>query len=435
MGLIPEPLASMQGADAEYARRILQGGPGTLETYTLQARTRRTRDAFALAASHGHLHSGALLSRLAYEQSRPSISKQSPKQYFDPRALVSLARITASQAATAEEHYEAVGIYKKVLTWWSSDILGRQDRLVFLESLAWLGFRRDVEKYGRILKIARFDRNQMDLLLANAIKRGGRVGQSSLSDEWLNHANAMYRRDRIETFSFAPGSGALFDRILSGPAEHVMEGPLVTVIVPTFDSGTRIDTALRSIVNQTWRRLEILVMDDNSPDDNDPYLTAWALRDPRIRVHKMPSNGGTYRARNFAVKYLATGDLVTVHDDDDWSHPRKIQTQVEHLLANPDEPANMSLLSRATDDLLFARINNNPIFSQPNYSSLMFWRERVIRDIGYWDLVNRSADAEFIDRLKSYYGRAVSTAGTSALSFLRVREGSLTAGEISRGYI
>lgn len=419
--------------DQEYARRALEAGPGNLETFSLQANARGTRSALALAASGGRLGWSDLRKTLSIAAKTQGVSVRN--EMLDHRPLLALARIEANQARSGEETECAVLLFKSALSLAGSNAFSRADRLMFTEALADLGHARDLERYLRLLRVERYDRNQAPLLRANALLKQSGVPVGPDSTAWLDLVNEKYRFDGIETIGIAPGLGSPFDRILAGPAERVVGGPLVTVIVPTYNSGPRIDTALRSITHQTWQNLEILVMDDASPEENDRYLTRWAERDPRVRVHKMEQNGGTYASRNFALEHLANGDLVTVHDDDDWSHPRKIQVQVEHLIANPNCVANMSLLSRATDSLRFTRINNNPVFAQRNYSSLMFWRERVIGQVGYWDRANRSADAEFIDRLGAAYGSPVATAGRCVLSFLRVREDSLTSGEISRGYI
>src|SRR5699024_3745090 len=122
------------------------------------------------------------------------------------------------------------------------------------------------------------------------------------------------------------------------------------------------------------------------------------------------------------------------HDDDDWSHGDKIATQVQHLIGNPEIPGNMSAHVRVTEDLKFIRINNNPVLSQANFSSLMVHR-RTFDKIGPWDTVNRGADSEFRDRLVKYYGQPVSVLNEVPLSFTRTWEGSLTSGEMSRGFV
>ena len=144
-------------------------------------------------------------------------------------------------------------------------------------------------------------------------------------------------------------------------------------------------------------------------------------------------NLGAYPARNAALE-VATGEFVTVHDDDDWSHPQKIEIQAKHLVENPGVRANMTRHARASESLVFTRINNNPSYAQPNFSSLMV-RRAVFDEIGSWDNVNRGADAEFRDRLVQAYGDPVEVLKSVPLSFTRTHSASLTSGEISRGYI
>src|SRR5699024_7724617 len=122
----------------------------------------------------------------------------------------------------------------------------------------------------------------------------------------------------------------------------------------------------------------------------------------KIRVVRQKENLGAYCARNVGLS-VAEGEYITVHDDDDWSHGDKIATQVQHLIGNPEIPGNMSAHVRVTEDLKFIRINNNPVLSQANFSSLMVHR-RTFDKIGPWDTVNRGADSEFRDRLVKYYG-------------------------------
>jgi hypothetical protein len=192
---------------------------------------------------------------------------------------------------------------------------------------------------------------------------------------------------------------------------------------------------MRSILGQSYRHLEVLIMDDCSSLAESHRIKRWEQRDARVRVVRLAENGGTYRARNTALTSHAEGDLFTVHDDDDWSHPRKIEKQVKHLLAHPQELANVSQQTRATPELLFARINSNPRLVQPNYSSLMFWRKPLVEQLGFWDELNRAADAELFNRIIAHTGRRTSVVGKSPLSFLRIRDGSLTSGELARGYL
>ena len=93
------------------------------------------------------------------------------------------------------------------------------------------------------------------------------------------------------------------------------ESPLVTVIVPVYKVEQYLDDCLESIVSQTYRNLQIIVVDDGSPDGCPAMCDAWAQRDSRIQViHK--ENGGLSSARNAAFP-CTNGEYITFVDSDD----------------------------------------------------------------------------------------------------------------------
>ena len=92
--------------------------------------------------------------------------------------------------------------------------------------------------------------------------------------------------------------------------------PLISVIIPVYNVEAYLDECVRSVVNQTYRNLEILLVDDGSTDRSGVLCDAWAARDPRIRViHK--ANGGLSDARNAGLED-ASGELFSFVDSDDW---------------------------------------------------------------------------------------------------------------------
>lgn len=98
--------------------------------------------------------------------------------------------------------------------------------------------------------------------------------------------------------------------------EQQMNTPLITVIVPVYKVEDTLDRCLESIVNQTYRNLEIILVDDGSPDNCPAMCDAWAGKDNRISViHQQ--NGGVGAARNTGLAHV-TGDWVTWVDSDDW---------------------------------------------------------------------------------------------------------------------
>ena len=91
---------------------------------------------------------------------------------------------------------------------------------------------------------------------------------------------------------------------------------LISVIVPVYKVEQYLDRCVESIVNQTYQHLEIILVDDGSPDRCPEMCDEWAEKDSRIKViHK--ENGGLSDARNAGLK-AATGQYIAFVDSDDW---------------------------------------------------------------------------------------------------------------------
>jgi hypothetical protein len=202
-----------------------------------------------------------------------------------------------------------------------------------------------------------------------------------------------------------------------------VEGPLVTVLMTTFRSGARAEQAIRSLLAQTYRNLEIIVVDDASPDDTFARLEAMAEEDSRLRCLRLPSNAGTYVAKSIGLRH-ARGEFVTCHDSDDWSHPEKIARQVQPLLADPKLVATSSQWVRLQDDGRYYVRQVLP-FTRLNPSSPLFRRERVLHAMGAWDLVRTGADSEFLARMKLVFGRRAVKRLVEPLAFGAHRDDSL----------
>lgn len=98
---------------------------------------------------------------------------------------------------------------------------------------------------------------------------------------------------------------------------------LVTVIVPVYRVERYLDECIESVLRQTYEHLEVILVDDGSPDRSGAMCDDWAARDPRVRViHKR--NGGLSSARNAGL-HLARGEFVTFVDSDDVIAPTMIE--------------------------------------------------------------------------------------------------------------
>lgn len=183
----------------------------------------------------------------------------------------------------------------------------------------------------------------------------------------------------------------------------VFDGPLVTVLMTTFRTGHRADAAIASVLAQSYRNLELIVVDDASGDETPAIIEAWAARDDRVRLIRLACNGGTYIAKSIGLAH-ARGEFVTCHDSDDWSHPLKIERQVRPLLSDRKLVATTSLWVRIQDDGDYYARPVHPLM-RINPSSPLFRRKEVVERMGIWDCVRTGADSEFMARMRLVFGR------------------------------
>lgn len=117
-----------------------------------------------------------------------------------------------------------------------------------------------------------------------------------------------------------------------------MKKELISIILPVYKVEKYIDKCLNSLVNQTYDNLEIILVDDGSPDNSGKLCDEWAKRDSRVKViHK--ENGGVSDARNVGLDN-ATGDYIIFLDPDDYI---ELNTYEKMLNAIKNENADMSM--------------------------------------------------------------------------------------------
>lgn len=107
--------------------------------------------------------------------------------------------------------------------------------------------------------------------------------------------------------------------------------PLISIIIPVYNVERYLDRCVKSVLEQTHRNSEIILVDDGSPDCCPEKCNAWAARDNRIQViHK--KNGGLSDARNAGMS-SASGEFIAFVDSDDWIAP----TFLERMLTAINE--------------------------------------------------------------------------------------------------
>ncbi len=218
------------------------------------------------------------------------------------------------------------------------------------------------------------------------------------------------------------------------PSSEGKDGPKVSIIVPVYNGAKTLENTLDGLLAQSWVNLEILVVDDCSTDNTAEAIAAYEARDLRIVALRTPENSGSYTARNLALNQ-ARGDLITVHDANDWSHPQKIALQATHLTQNQDIVANHTHRARVDDNLIYlGKFRHKWRLVDWDPSSFMI-RSEAARSLGGWDPVRICADSEFIERARQVFGTQVVNLPESLgpLSFAYVEQGSLTSSGPTHG--
>ena len=109
--------------------------------------------------------------------------------------------------------------------------------------------------------------------------------------------------------------------------------PLISVVIPVYNVEKYIEEALTSVLNQTYQNIEIIVVDDESPDKSIPKIEQQ-FHDPRIRIIKQ-KNRGLAGARNTGIR-SANGEYVAFLDSDDFWQAKKLERHVQLMQAYPD---------------------------------------------------------------------------------------------------
>lgn len=112
-----------------------------------------------------------------------------------------------------------------------------------------------------------------------------------------------------------------------------MQHDLVSIIMPAYNSGKYISESIGSIQAQTYRKWELLVVDDCSKDNTVGIIKRYAADDDRIRLLQNEHNSGAALSRNYALRE-AKGKWIAFLDSDDVWLPRKLEEQIDFMVSN-----------------------------------------------------------------------------------------------------
>ena len=103
----------------------------------------------------------------------------------------------------------------------------------------------------------------------------------------------------------------------------------ISVIIPTYNRETLIVDSINSVLNQTYKNIEVIIVDDGSVDNTQQEIDK--IKDNRIKYIKLEKNYGAPNARNIGIKN-AVGQLISFQDSDDILYPNKLEKQFHNII-------------------------------------------------------------------------------------------------------
>lgn len=210
----------------------------------------------------------------------------------------------------------------------------------------WLNLPISIDSYTEITRNSIFDLQNQDsildilsnsptaflknkeikMLLANSYARQKDVVKySNIVESYLNQ-EGCHVSFNLKYFS----ENSLSKVDITAKNEKWTDFGKVSIIMSAYNSEETIEYAIKSLLNQTYKNIEILVCEDNSSDTTLQIIKRLSHSDSRIKVFSSNSNQGTYNIRNHMIE-RAEGKYITFQDSDDFALPVRIQRQVEEL--------------------------------------------------------------------------------------------------------
>ncbi|MCQ0970146.1 glycosyltransferase family 2 protein [Paracoccus sp. TK19116] len=246
-----------------------------------------------------------------------------------------------------------------------------------------------------------------DLAYTVEILRANAAVRADDDEAWLHHVNAYLAHFDVAPVHLKPGPESRFMRLSAPKPDPVKGGSRVSVIMPAWNASRTIEHAAQSILQQSWRNLELLIVDDRSDDDTWDVIQRIAKRDSRVRALRNEVNVGPYVSKNIALT-MATGDWITGHDADDWALPTRIERHVRTALKRGLK-ASVTYMLRTREDGQATHLNGITKFCLDGVArrasiSCLFERDTLRSRLGFWDSVRYGGDSEMIARAEAFLG-------------------------------
>jgi glycosyltransferase involved in cell wall biosynthesis len=234
------------------------------------------------------------------------------------------------------------------------------------------------------------------IFLKDHMKKGGRIYVSSFNNYiWIRNLDISKHTWKVDinhlVLNHITDTNLIY-KLYSSLLEYVfidVSHLLVSIIITMYNSSKTIETCLLSMLNQSHKNIEIIVVDDESSDNSVELVENIMKNNHKVRLIKNKENRGTYYCKNLALQSINKNTkYVAFQDSDDYSHKERIRKQIEILyLTN----GKLSItLCRRDNILRFACISQ-------------VYDIEIFHKLGYFDNSRFGADSLYIQKfLKNY---------------------------------
>ena len=215
-----------------------------------------------------------------------------------------------------------------------------------------------------------------------------------------------------------------------------MKNRRVSVIIPNFNNELFIKKTIDSILDNTYRFIEVIFVDDCSTDKSVEIVRNNFGENPRVKIYVNKENRGAYYCRNKGI-LLSSGYYVTVVDGDDFIEKGKLEYEVENLERNngmkENEEDKFWAYGTRFTRIYFKDDIENITHENKSNSYVFLFQRRLFNYLGYFQNNRFGADSEFVKRAKilkykfyldtkSYFYYAYTIAGKNLTSVHKAEE-------------
>lgn len=170
--------------------------------------------------------------------------------------------------------------------------------------------------------------------------------------------------------------------------------PLVSVVMSVFNDEYFLQDVLICIVNQTYKNLEIIIVDDCSTDNTSKILKEFLNKDKRVKVLKNKKNLGLTKSLNKAI-LNSSGKYIARHDADDYSFDSRIEKQVNFLEKHNDyamcgtqRVIHNKIIQKTYKDFLpidYISIRKTALYKNPFFHSSVVIKKKILLKVGLYN--------------------------------------------------